>query len=155
MIFMGKNEMTRVWQAICQGILYGHFPKAITSTKMYLFDERGSGDHHAKINVYTTDFSNETEVRAAETAIVEHLKDSDILLRKIVMMKYKAELYTHVNIFVNNQYNGVGIPPSLYTSIHVGRDRDRGRGFRRYRDRGTIARGRGRGGGFGQPWYST
>ena len=120
---------------------------------MYLFDERGAGDHNAKINVYTKDFSNETEVRAAEKAIVEHLRDSGIQLRKIVMMKYKAELYTHVNIFANNRYNGVGIPPSLYTSIHVGRDKDGLRGFRGNRDGATSWRGRGRGAVRGQLWY--
>ena len=145
MIFTGRNEITRVWQAVSQALLNGLFPEYITSTKMHLFDERGDGDHHAKINVYTKDFSNETEVRDAEKAIIDCLTESDFRLQKITMMKYKSELYTLLNIFNNNKFNGVGIPPTLYTSIHVGRDRDRNRGFsfERYRDRGRGGRGRG------------
>ena len=136
MILTGPYNANRMWQSIANGLLDGNFPRCIISTRMNLFDERGAGDTHVKINVYTPDFRKEDEVREAEVAIIEQLKRTGIPLESIIMMKYKAELYTHVNIFVNNKFDGAGIPPSMYTSTHVGRMRGGLRGRGRSRGRG-------------------
>ena len=138
MILIGQYNANRMWQTIANALLDGSLPECIISTRMNLFDERGR-DQLAKINVTTRDFSNEREVREAETAIIDLLKSSSIPIESINMMKYKAELYTHVNIFVNNKFDGVGIPPSMYTGKYVGRGRAQG-GFR-----GRGGRGFGRG----------
>ena len=127
MILIGPYNANRMWQTIANGLLDGSLPECILSTKMNLFDDRGKKNQDVKINIYTKDFSNEREVREAETAIIELLKRSGIPIESINMMKYKAELYTHVNIFVNNKFGGEGIPPSMYTSTYVGRGRGRGR----------------------------
>ena len=142
MIITEPDTANRLWQAIVSGLLDDTFPEGIISTRIGLFDERGKKDQHVKINVYTKDFSNESNVRLAETAIIEHVKRSGIPIDHIQMMKYKAELYTHVNIFVNNKFDGVGIPPSMYTGKYVGRGRAQG-GFRGRGGRG-FGRGRGR-----------
>ena len=145
MILIGPYNANRLWQAIANGLLDGNFPEGIISARMNLFDERGKRDQHVKINVYTRNFSKESEVREAEAAIIEHLKRSGIPIESLHMMKYKAELYTHVNIFVNNKFEGVGIPPSMYTSTYVGRGRAQG---------GTRGRGgRGFGRGRSRPQY--
>lgn len=132
MILTGPYNANKMWQAITNGLLDGDFPECIISTRIGIFDERGARDQHVKINIYTRDFSKESEVREAETAIIEYLKRSGIPIESIHMMKYKAELYTHVNVFVNNKFEGVGIPPSMYTSRFAGRGRGgiRGRGGR-------------------------
>ena len=141
MILTGPYNANKMWQVIANGVLNAVFPESTISARIGIFDERGARDQHVKINIYTRDFSKESEVREAETAIIEHLKRSGIPIESIHMMKYKAELYTHVNVFVNNKFEGVGIPPSMYTSRYVGRGRG-GRGG--IRDRGGRGFGRGR-----------
>ena len=99
MIITGPDIANRMWQAIANGLLNdGNFPECIISARIGIYDEGGSRDQHVKINVYNRDFSKESEVREAETAIIEHLKRTGIPIESIRMMKYKAELYTHVNI---------------------------------------------------------
>ena len=140
MIITDPDNANKMWQVIANGVLNAVFPESTISARIGIFDERGARDQHVKINVYTRDFSKEREVREAELAVIEHLKRSGIPIESIQMMKYKAELYTHVNIFVNNKFDGVGIPPSMYTSKHAGRGRTRGG----MRGRGGRGFGRGR-----------
>ena len=149
MIMFGKCNPDKMWQAIARGLLDGSFPEGILSAKMNLHDDRGKSNEVVKINVYTKDFSNKREVREAETAIIERLKRccTVVEFESIQTMKYKAELYTHVNIFMNNKFGGEGIPPSLYTSTHVGRgsgNSNFGRGSYSFRSRGGRGAARGR-----------
>lgn len=120
MITVDTHSGEKIWQALCKGLLDGHLPDCIISMKMKLEDLRGNADNSTKINVYTEDFNNEADVRAAENGVVEQLFRSGLPLKNIKWMKYKAEVYTHLNIFTKNKFGGNGIPPSMYTGRHAG-----------------------------------
>ena len=123
MIMIDEKHADEIWQALGKGLLSGYLPDCIISIKMKLSDLRGKADNTNKINVYTEDFSNEEDVRKAEDGIIEHLFRSGISTERIKVMKYKAELYTHVGIFTQNKFGGRGIRPSMYTGRHVSRRR--------------------------------
>ena len=124
MVMVDNHNADKMWQTLTEGLLEGKFPACITSVKMNLFDDRHKGDTLEKINVITRDFTKENEVRKAEKAIFEHIdstwfgKPTD----SIRVMKYKPDLYTHVNIFKNNKFGPVGgLRPSLYDNIYMKR----------------------------------
>ena len=110
----------KIWQALCKGLLNGHLPDCIISMKIKLEDLRGKSDKSIKINVYTDDFSNEADVREAENGVIDQLIRSGLPLKSIMWMKYKAQVYTHLNIFTKNKFDGIGIPPSMYNGRHAG-----------------------------------
>ena len=120
MVMIDEPNADKMWQTLSEGLLEGKLPECITSIKFNLFDARHKGDTLDKINVITKDFTKVNEVRQAEEAIFEHI-DSMLYgnpTEWIRVMKYKADLYTHVNIFKNNKFGGhkFGIPPSMYVS---------------------------------------
>ena len=123
MIMIDEEHTDKIWQALGKGLLLGYLPDCIISIKLKLEDLRGKANNSNKINVYTEDFSNEEDVRKAEDGIIEHLFRSGISMDCIQVMKYKAELYTHVGIFAKNKFGGGCIPPSMYTGRHVRRRR--------------------------------
>ena len=120
MVTVDSRDADKIWQALCKGLLDGYLPDCIIAMKMKLEDLRGNADNSTKINVYTEDFNNEADVRAAENGVIEQLFRSGLPLKGIKWMKYKAEVYTHLNIFANNKFGGVGIPPSMYKGRHAG-----------------------------------
>ena len=120
MITVDNCNADKIWQALCKGLLDGYLPDCIISMKMKLEDLRGKSDNSTKINVYTEDFNNEADVRAAENGVIEQLFRSGLPTKGIKWMKYKAEVYTHLNIFTNNKFGGGGIPPSMYKGRHAG-----------------------------------
>ena len=118
MVMVDEHDADKMWQTLCEVLLEMKFPECITSIKINLYDDRHKGDTLEKINVITRDFTKVNEVREAEAAIFEH-NPTDC----IRVMKYKADLYTHVNIFRNNKFGGAvgGIAPSMYVSNHINR----------------------------------
>ena len=123
MVMIHANKADKIWQTLSKGLMEGKFPECITSIKVNLFDDRHKGDSMEKINVITRDFTKEDEVREAEVAIIEHLRKSGNPIDCIRVIKYKADLYTHVNIFKKNKFGGAvgGIQPSMYVSNHINR----------------------------------
>ena len=123
MVMVDEQDADKMWQTLCEVLLDMKFPECITSIKINLYDDRHKGDTLEKINVITRDFTKEDEVREAEVAIIEHIRDSGNHIDTLRVMKYKADLYTHVNIFKKNKFGGAvgGIQPSMYVSNHINR----------------------------------
>ena len=122
MVMVNGCNADKMWQTLSKCLLKGKFPECIISIKINLFDDRHNGDSLEKINVVTSDFTNENEVRKAELAILHCVQKSENSTACIKVMKYKADLYTHVNIFKNNKFGGRnGIQPSMYVSKDVNR----------------------------------
>ena len=64
----------KMWQTLSKCLLEGKFPECIISIKLNLFDDRHNGDSLEKINVITSDFTKEKEVKKAELAILHHVQ---------------------------------------------------------------------------------
>ena len=125
MVMVHERNADKIWQNLTEGLLEGTFPACITSVKMNLFDDRHKGDILEKIDVITRDFTKVDEVRHAEAVIIDliHKTWFGIPTDCIRLMKYKPDLYTHVNIFKKNKFGGAvgGLRPTLYDSNYITR----------------------------------
>ena len=108
------HNADRLWEAMSSALLEGRFPDTVTSVNADVFDKRDE----FKVNIYTKDFGNQDEVLRVEDSIISNL---NMPVKCLHMLKYKAEIYSYLNIFNQNKYgrNRKGIKPSMYVSRFI------------------------------------
>ena len=134
-IHMCPDNVSSYTYSVPRALLAGELPNCVISIKVNITDPRREASSLCKVNVFTRDFSSESDELAADSAIVECLDKAGFdVPREVRAMKYKvslftlqivcnatscihdyleADVFTHVDVF-RGQDPVAGLIPSMY-----------------------------------------
>lgn len=108
MIFPTSEEVDNVWEILATNLV----DKGLhTCTEIKISTKSSADDKHVLL-AYTENYSDKNDACSVALAIKQALQDAGMSNMQDKRMLYKADVYTHLGIYRNNEYN---LKPTIYT----------------------------------------
>jgi hypothetical protein len=107
MLFPSCKEVDRIWAALSRSLVKNELGSC-TEIKVSTYSRT---DNKHVILAYTNDYKDQTDVYEVACAIKESVKAAGMDALEDSRMLYKADIYTHLNIYSKNPYN---LKPTIY-----------------------------------------
>jgi hypothetical protein len=108
MIFPTSEEVDRVWAVLAHHL----FDMGLHTCSEIKVSTKSSADDKHVMLAYTENYSDKNDACSVAEAIKKALQDAGMKDMQDKRMLYKADVYTHLGIYRNNEYN---LKPTIYT----------------------------------------
>lgn len=108
MIFPTSEEVDRVWAVLAHHL----FDKGLHTCSEIKVSTKSSADDKHVLLAYTENYSDKNDACSVAEAIKKALQDAGMKDMQDKRMLYKADVYTHLGIYRNNEYS---LKPTIYT----------------------------------------